>query len=418
MADHRKSFRPRRLAFDGRLLSRGCLLGATLALLCALSPVQAQDAGLKNGAASLNSGNYNAALRELSAAVNDRKSSKGQAAKALYLRGVAYRKLNQPGRAVSDLGAAIWLGLSSSDKVKALVNKGLAYRAAGLSSQSDAEFTRARSASSSNTVQRLISEDGGVGTATADSVEISSSGQSQQGESFWTSWIPSFGGSATPRPKPGAPTPPPAAAAEPSSTRTAAAAPASGWDAQVSDGPPKKSSSGVGRWFESITGDSSASAPIPAAPSSTTTTAAPRTTAAPKATVAPPTAASWAANTDTQKVASKSSGGGIGRWFGGSSSSKSSAPAPAAAPAGGGYRVQLANSRSQADAKALWKQVQGKNSQLASVQPQIEKVDIGSFGTFYSLKVGPYASQSQSTKVCNALKRSGTDCSIVSPDGP
>ena len=123
MADHRKSFRPRRLAFDGRLFSRGCLLGATLALLCTALPAEAQDAGLKNGAASLNSGNYNAAVRQLSAAVNDRNSSKGQAAKALYLRGVAYRKLSQPGRAISDLGAAIWLGLPQSDKVRALVNR-------------------------------------------------------------------------------------------------------------------------------------------------------------------------------------------------------------------------------------------------------------------------------------------------------
>ena len=416
MADHRKSFRPRRLAFDGRLLSRGCLLGATLALLCTALPAEAQDAGLKNGAASLNSGNYNAAVRQLSAAVNDRNSSKGQAAKALYLRGVAYRKLSQPGRAISDLGAAIWLGLPQSDKVRALVNKGLAYKAAGLSSQGDAELARARSASSSATVQRLISEDGGAGAATADSVEVSSSGQSQSSESLWSRWVPSFGGDATPRPK-ATPTPPPAAAPEPSSTRTAAAAPTSGWGAQVSDGPPKKSSSGVGRWFGSITGDS-ASAPVATVPSSTTT-AAPRTSAAPKKTAAPPTAASWAANTETQKVASKSSGGGgIGGWFGGSSSSKSNAPAPAAVPAGGGYRVQLTNSRSQGEAKALWKQVQGKNSQLASVQPQIEKVDIGSFGTFYSLKVGPYASRSQSTKVCNALKRSGTDCSVVSPEGP
>jgi hypothetical protein len=80
--------------------------------------------------------------------------------------------------------------------------------------------------------------------------------------------------------------------------------------------------------------------------------------------------------------------------------------------------VQLANSRSQAEANALWKQAKSKSRQLANVQPKIEKVDIGSFGTFYSLKVGPFASRSESTKVCNALKRSGTDCSIVSPDGP
>jgi hypothetical protein len=80
--------------------------------------------------------------------------------------------------------------------------------------------------------------------------------------------------------------------------------------------------------------------------------------------------------------------------------------------------VQLANSRSQADAQALWKQASKSNGQLAGTAPQIEKVDIGSFGTFYSLKIGPFASQAEGTKVCNALKRGGTDCSVVSPDGP
>lgn len=418
MADHRKSFRPRRLAFDGRLLSRGSLLGAALALLCALTPAQAQDTGLKSGAASLNSGNYNAAVRQLSAAVNDRNSSKGQAAKALYLRGLAYRKLSKPGRAISDLGAAIWLGLPPDDKVRALVNKGLAYKSAGLSSHGDTEFARARSASSSSKVDRLIAENGGGGV-TGSSVEVSS-GIPRESDSIWTRWIPSFGGEATPRPT-GAPTPTPtptptpspAAAPEPAPTKTAAA-PTSGWGASVSDGEAKESSSGVSGWFKSLTGDS-ASTTIAVAPA-TTPPPPKKTSTAPKRTVAPPTAASWAANTETQKVASKSSGSGLGRWFGGGSSSPSSAPA--AAPAGKGYQVQFANSRSQADAKALWKQVQAKNSQLASVQPRIEKVDIGSFGTFYSLKVGPYASQSQSTKVCNALKRNGTDCSIISPDGP
>jgi hypothetical protein len=62
--------------------------------------------------------------------------------------------------------------------------------------------------------------------------------------------------------------------------------------------------------------------------------------------------------------------------------------------------------------------VQRSNGQLASAAPQIEKVDIGSFGTFYSLKIGPFASQADGTKLCNALKRGGTDCSVVSPDGP
>jgi hypothetical protein len=401
MADHRKSFRPRRLAFDGRLLPRGRLIGAALVLFCALStPALSQELGLKHGTESLAAGKYADAVRQLSATVNDEKATQSQAAQALMLRGIAYRKGGQPAKAIVDLGAAVWLGLPASDKARALVNKGLAYKAAGLSSQGDAELAEARKISSTRTVDKLIAQDGGAAVASneADStVEESSSG-----ESIWSRLVPSFGGSTAEAP------PAPPVATEPPPTRTAEAAPASGWGASVSDEKSDSSGNAVTRWFGSLTGDSPsapASAPAPA----------PQTTTTPKTTAAPPSAASWAAKTETQKVVSNEGGSGtaIGRWF-----SRQTESAPAAPQAASGYSVQLANSRSRAEAQALWKKVQGANQQLASAAPQIEKVDIGSFGTFYSLKIGPFASQAESTKLCNALKRNGTDCSVISPDGP
>ena len=138
MADHRKYFRPRRLAFGGRRIPRACIFGASLMLLSALGPAHAEDAGLKSGAASLAAGKYDNAVRQLSATVNSENASPGEAAKALYLRGIAYRKLGQPARAIADLGAAIWLGLPDEDRVKALVNRGLAFQAAGLSKEGEA----------------------------------------------------------------------------------------------------------------------------------------------------------------------------------------------------------------------------------------------------------------------------------------
>jgi hypothetical protein len=110
----------------------------------------------------------------------------------------------------------------------------------------------------------------------------------------------------------------------------------------------------------------------------------------------------------------------LGRWISrntGGDSEPAPAPTQTAAASGGGYSVQLANSRSEAEAKALWQQAAGKTPQLASARPQIEKVDIGNFGTFYSLKAGPY-DRAQSQSLCNSLKRGGVDCSVVSPDGP
>ncbi|MHA1134625.1 MAG: hypothetical protein ACTSRM_10145, partial [Alphaproteobacteria bacterium] len=128
MADHRKSFRPRGPEHDRRFFRRGRMGAALLILgvLAAATPGAAQELGLKHGQKSLDSGNYEMAVRQFSATVNDKDSTAEQAAKALYLRGVALRRGGNPARAIADLGAAVWLGLSGSDKARALVNKGLA----------------------------------------------------------------------------------------------------------------------------------------------------------------------------------------------------------------------------------------------------------------------------------------------------
>jgi cell division septation protein DedD len=109
------------------------------------------------------------------------------------------------------------------------------------------------------------------------------------------------------------------------------------------------------------------------------------------------------------------------RWFSKSAEAEAPAAPPAAAtaapapstPSGGGFQLQLANSRSEAEAQALWKKVSSENQEVAGAKPVIEKVDIGNFGTFYSLKIGPFPDKAESLKVCNALKRNAIDCSLV-----
>jgi cell division septation protein DedD len=142
-------------------------------------------------------------------------------------------------------------------------------------------------------------------------------------------------------------------------------------------------------------------------------------TAPPPKPAAPPAAAassSWSTSTD-QEVASSGGGESKSRWsrmFGRTSEAEPGAqPATPPSPAaGGGYRLQLATSRSEAEAQALWKQA-SKSQNLDGVSPQIERVDIGDFGTFYSLRIGPFPDKAGSLKVCNALKRSGIDCSLA-----
>jgi tetratricopeptide (TPR) repeat protein len=400
MADQRKSFRPRRLAFGARFLPHAQLFAAGLALCAALVPAAAEEAGLRNGAASLAAGKYDAAVRQLSATINSENASRNDAAQALYLRGIAYRKMGEPARAVSDLGAAIWLGLPENDRVKALVNRGLAYQAAGLSKEGAAEIASARKIGGSRKVDQLIAEGGGAppsaGAIAAFDTEVRPEASSTRLRDD-------------------------TATAEPASTRSANAVPES-WSTSVSDEaqPAHSSTSGnrLTRWFGSLT-DSSGSppaaqpepqpAPAPPPPTAQPSRPAPQ----PKAAQAPTTG--WSTTTDTQEASAGASSGGEGtsRWARLFNRTAGSDPQvqPAAAPAASGaYKLQLATSRSEAEAKALWKRV-SQTQGLSGVRPEIERVEIGDFGTFYALRIGPFPDKSESLRVCSALKRSGIDCS-------
>jgi tetratricopeptide (TPR) repeat protein len=415
MADKRKSFRARRLAFGGRGLPRACILAAALALLTASLPLRAQDAGLKNGAASLAAGKYDAAVRQLSATVNSDGASPSDAAKALYLRGIAYRKMGEPARAAADLGAAIWLGLPQADRVKALVNRGLAYKAAGLNKEAEAELAAARKLGGSREVDDLIADGGGAAPASAAAIaafatEVTPADAGASGASSrpHSEPLPDFSTSVSGE------APPPS---EPPPTRTANASPGN-WSASVADESQPANDSGgnrLTRWFGSLTDSSSESAaPRPAAASAP----APTQAAPPPKPAAPPSAAassSWSTSTETQEAAPAGGGESKSRWsrlFGRTAEADPAAqPAAAAAPsASGAFRLQLATSRSEAEAQALWKKV-SQSQGLDGISPQIERVDIGNFGTFYSLRIGPFPDKAESLKVCNALKRSGIDCS-------
>jgi len=91
---------------------------------------KAYDAGLKEFA----NGKLQAAVDQMSVAVKAGGLSPQEMAKALYTRGVAYKKLNKPSLAISDLTSALWLknGLSGNDRDGATRDRSEAYRMAGI----------------------------------------------------------------------------------------------------------------------------------------------------------------------------------------------------------------------------------------------------------------------------------------------
>ena len=398
MADYRHRVRPRRPRLGRRLMA----LAAAIVLFALAMPLLAPGAAaqestaLKQGAASLEAGKYETAVRQLTAAVNAENASAADAAKALYLRGMANRKLGQQARAISDLGAAVWLGLAGADRTKALVNRGLAYRAAGLTQQAEAEIALARKTGSSGEVDKLVAEDGGpapsAGAVTAFSTEVRRESEAETVSPF-----------AAPAPAPAAPPP---------TTAEGPAAPASkptessSWSTSVDDGSTPAPSGGnrLTRWFGSVTGPSDAPQAPPPPPSETASQQSAPTTGWGAQTDAAPQARTRTADATPAATATSGASG----W-----STQVAEATPSAASSGGAYRLQLTASRSEAEAQQLWKKVSTANPQLAATQPTIEKTDIGGLGTFYRLQVGPFPDKAESLKLCNALKRSGVDCFLV-----
>jgi tetratricopeptide (TPR) repeat protein len=93
------------------------------------------------GIASLQAGKTDNAVQRFTAALSGSSLPSPLIAKALYHRGVAFRRQGKPVQAISDLTSALWLknGLDESERADALAMRAGAYRDAGLPDQVDTE---------------------------------------------------------------------------------------------------------------------------------------------------------------------------------------------------------------------------------------------------------------------------------------
>jgi hypothetical protein len=79
----------------------------------------------------------------------------------------------------------------------------------------------------------------------------------------------------------------------------------------------------------------------------------------------------------------------------------------------GGYLVQVSSQRSDADARASFRVLQGKfPSVLGNHAPVIKRADLGAKGVHYRAMVGPFGSQDQAAQFCGNLKTAGGQCFV------
>ncbi len=80
---------------------------------------------------------------------------------------------------------------------------------------------------------------------------------------------------------------------------------------------------------------------------------------------------------------------------------------------GGSYVVQVSSQRSESDAQASYRALQGKfPSVLGSRAPLIKRADLGDKGVYYRAMVGPFGSPEEAAQVCGNLKTAGGQCVV------
>lgn len=88
---------------------------------------------------------------------------------------------------------------------------------------------------------------------------------------------------------------------------------------------------------------------------------------------------------------------------------------PAPVTASGKYKLQVAAVRSRAEADAIAARLKKEfGKKLAARVPVVDEAAVGNMGTFYRVRVGPYADANEPRRLCVTLRQSnGFDCLVV-----
>lgn len=415
--------------------------------------MKAYDSGVK----AFNAGKSQQAIDQLSSALRIGGLGTSELARAMYLRGLAYKKQNKPGLAISDLTSAVWIknGLNEADRQKALAERQEAYAAAGISgsdvaaapavsqgpppapaSQPTAVATAPTTATDSNLTLTDPSVSATAPSAATPSVSASTavSRSSAPVSGGMTDAISGRYDSA-PRVVATAPAVQPSAFATETTTAPSATA--------TSSSPPSSSGSSfgsgiaqapaaIGNFFSNLfSGDGS---------STTQTAATPSLGYAPDSMGAPPVPAGnsivagpvgapayQAPQTDippftTAAIPASDARSAARTATPSAPVAAAPRPVPAARPTAsatskvykGRYKLHIAATRARADAETIASKLAAQHGgDLDSRTPSVDEAVIGSMGTFYRVRVGGYAKASQPKAICEKLRTSGFDCLVV-----
>jgi hypothetical protein len=257
-------------------------------------------------------------------------------ARALYIRGTAYRQQSKPAQAISDLTSALWLkgGLSAEDRQAALKQRAGAYADAGLTESG--EIAAAAAPATKEAKERTPTKSWGIVTTPTDNSASNTTKTAEGGSNWFKNWFNS-------------------------------AAPS----AQANSAPPVTASI------------DKTEAPLPKAA---------------QAPAAPRVASAWSSKTQVNAETVPA---------------EVRAPSVPPARAEGKYRIQLAIVRTQQEAAALAAKAKRALAGALAHEPEIDQAVLGNMGSFFRVRVGPFATVQETQAVCAKVKGTGFDCLTV-----
>jgi hypothetical protein len=345
---------------------------------------------LELGIKAYQGGDTKNAIKAFDSALQSGALNHQQMAHALYYRGLTYRKDGKPGLAISDLTAAIWLkdGLTTTERQEAARHRVAAYGEAGIGDVPDFTPPTSEPASATASAAPAPGATGstGIQTALAAPVPPAASSSSSSSSGGFFSSISNFftgGSSSTPAPAPKADEGVTTASLGENKPAT----------------PPVATS-----WSESVQPASAQAQPggqaLPWA-SGATASASPAPTTAQASETLP-----WASNTSPPAAPGRVETAAVAPHA--TATKHTAARAPS-----GKYVMQVASVRSREEADLMVaKLLTEHGGELGGRDPQVTEAVIGNMGTFYQVRVGPYADAKEPKSLCGTLGN-GFDCLVV-----
>jgi hypothetical protein len=372
------------------------------------------DRQLDAAAKSLADGNADAAMTALDGILSGGGLASNHMARALYLRGLAHRKKARPAQAIADLTSAVWLkgGLSEADRTAALKERSEISREIGVADGGAPPATGSAPATAAAPAAPPVAREAApVAQAPAAQTPAPQSGLIKRPPpvnapgGMTEGGFPRVVASAPPAATP--PTPPAATPRAPSSgesTVRESGKATSSWQSKTSvenratadkPGAQPASGGGVGEFFSGLFGGNPSSSPP-----------AERVAKSGEGPAWSTSVREPAARKEAEKPAPKS--------VAVVTSAAPPPPAPSAADASGKYRLQIAALRSRKEAEAVAARLRKDHGRvIGSHKLEVDETVFGNMGTFYRVRLGPFAAAGESKDVCDHLRTKGYDCLIV-----